>query len=304
VARILVTGVSGLLGGNLAIEAAGTHDVNGVFNANMVVFAGVRTHKADLSRPTEMREIFQRLRPEWVINCAAATDLDLAEENPDWAYRLNRDMPRSMAEAAREIGARFLHISTDAIFDGDGRPFSEDTLPRPATVYGKSKLAGEEAVMQVNPASIIVRTNLFGWSPVNADSLAEWFLFHMARGEICPGFKDIHFSPILVNDLAGVLLKMLSAALSGVYHVGGATCLSKYEFGQRLATLFGLQPELVRPTRVDEAGLTAPRQKFLCLDSRRIEGALGIRLPTIEEGLTRFKALAWRSSLAPLFGDH
>jgi dTDP-4-dehydrorhamnose reductase len=295
VARILVTGASGLLGGNLAIEAAGTHDVSGVFNANVVVLAGIRTYKADLCRPAEMREIFQRLQPEWVINCAAATDVDLAEENSDWAYRLNRDMPRSMAEAANEVSARFLHISTDAIFDGDGHPLAEDSLPRPATVYGKSKLAGEQAVMEVNPASIIVRTNLFGWSPVNADSLAEWFLFHLVRGEICPGFKDVYFSPILVNDLAGVLLKMLSAGLSGVYHVGGATCLSKYEFGRRLATLFGLQPELVRPAGVDDAGMPAPRQKYLCLDSHRIERELSIRLPTIEEGLARFKALAWRS---------
>ncbi len=303
-ARILVTGASGLLGGNLAIEAAAAHNVTGVFNANMVVFAGIRTLRADLSIPQDVREIFRRVEPEWVISCAAATDVDLAEANPEWAYRLNRDMPRSMAEVANEMGARFLHISTDAIFDGDGRPLAEDSLPRPVTVYGKSKLAGEQAVMEINPASTIVRTNLFGWSPVHADSLAEWFLLHLVRGEACPGFKDVYFSPILANDLAGVLLKMLSAGLSGVYHVGGATCLSKYEFGQRLAVLFGLQPELVRPTSVDDAGMPAPRRKYLCLDSHRIERALSIRLPTIEEGLARFKALVWRSGFPSLIKSH
>jgi dTDP-4-dehydrorhamnose reductase len=303
VARILVTGASGLLGGNLAIEAAGAHDVTGVFNANMVVFAGIKTLEADLSRPEKVREVFRSEQPDWVINCAAATDVDLAERNPDWAFRLNRDMPRSLAVDAREVGARFLHISTDAIFDGDGHPLAEDSPPRPATVYGESKLAGERAVMEVNPGSIVVRTNLFGWSPVNPGSLAEWFLLHLVRGEACSGFADVYFSPILVNDLASVLVRMLSEGLRGVYNVGGATCLSKYEFGCRLATLFGLEQELVRPARVDDAGLLAPRQKYLCLDSHRIERALSIRLPTIEEGLARFKVLAWRSSLAPLL-DH
>jgi dTDP-4-dehydrorhamnose reductase len=213
-------------------------------------------------------------------------------------------MPREMARTAGEMGARFLHISTDAIFDGDGSPFTEVSPARPTSVYGKSKLAGEQAVREVNPTATIVRTNLFGWSPVRADSLAEWFLGRLVRGESCPGFRDVSFSPILVNDLAEVLLKMLSAGLSGVYHVGGATCLSKYEFGRRLADLFGLRPALVRPASVDDAGMAAPRQKYLCLDSHKIERELGVRLPTIDEGLARFKALAWRSSFASLVRAH
>jgi dTDP-4-dehydrorhamnose reductase len=301
-ARILVTGASGLLGGNLAIEAAGKHDVSGVFHTNMVVFAGVRTFRADLTKAEEVRRILRTVRPDWVINCAAATDVDHAEREPEWAFRLNRDMPGSLAEECRASGARLLHISTDAIFEGDGLPLLEDSVARPATVYGKSKLAGERAIVDANPDSIIVRSNLFGWSPVNSDSLAEWFLIHLTRGEACPGFTDVFFSPILVNDLAGVLLRMLSEGMCGIYHVGGATCLSKYDFGRRLAGLFKLRTELIRPAGVDEAGLAAPRQKYMCLNSHQIERALSLRLPTIEEGLARFKALAANSTLAARLG--
>jgi dTDP-4-dehydrorhamnose reductase len=124
------------------------------------------------------------------------------------------------------------------------------------------------------------------------------------RGESCSGFTDVFFSPILANDLAGVLLRMLSEGMSGLYHVGGATCLSKYDFGRRLARLFNLRGELIRPTSIDEAGMTAPRQKYMCLNSHRIERALSLRLPSIEEGLARFKALAANSDLAAQLGIH
>lgn len=299
-ARLLVTGVSGLLGGNLAVEAAGQHQVTGVFNANMVVVGGIQTLRADLSRPAEVQRTFESTQPDWVIHCAAATDIDRAERDPDWAFRLNRDMPRLLAEAARETGARFVYISTDAVFDGEGAPIVESVLPQPTTVYGESKLAGEQAALKASPGSVVVRTNFFGWSPVRARSLAEWFLDHLVRGEACPGFTDVRFSPILVNDLAGALLKLLALGASGVYHIGGATCLSKYEFGRRVAMVFGLDQSLIRPASVDEAGLRAPRSKYLCLNSRRAELALGMSMPFLEDGLERFKALAWRSSSARL----
>ncbi|MCJ7707996.1 MAG: SDR family oxidoreductase, partial [Anaerolineales bacterium] len=183
------------------------------------------------------------------------------------------------------------HISTDAVFDGERGGYTEDDEPHPTNVYGQSKLEGEQAVAAAHPEALIVRTNLYGWNAQDKQSLAEWFLSNLEAGKRCRGFTDVWFSPILVNDLGWLLFAMLEVGLTGVYHVAGSECASKYDFGLRLARIFGLDPSLVEPVGVGQAALRARRGRQLCLNVERAERALGASLPTVEEGLTRFRDL-------------
>lgn len=290
-ARILVTGASGLLGSNLVLEAAGRHETVAVTHTHPVRLEGIVVLQTDLSTARGAEAAVRKARPEWVIHCAAATNLDACEADPALAFRLNRDMAGAVAAAARGMGARLMHISTDAVFDGEIGGYNEEAAPRPINVYGRSKLAGEEAVREAHPQAAIVRTNLYGWNAQAKVSLAEWFLSNLAAGRRCLGFTDVFFTPLLVNDLARVLLDMLEAELQGVFHVAGEECLSKHAFGQRVARVFGLEESLIDPGRVEQANLAAPRPKRLCLNSGRIEQALGIRLPSADAGLLRFRQL-------------
>jgi dTDP-4-dehydrorhamnose reductase len=290
--RLLITGAGGLLGANLILEAvAAGHEVIGLDLDHPVRHPDVTGVKADLSLPGKAMEVFQARRPAWVIHCAAATDVDGCETHPDMAFRLNRDMAGQVAEAARLVGARLAHISTDAVFDGERGGYREEDVPRPINAYGRSKLAGEQAVAEANPEALIVRTNLYGWNAQPKSSLAEWFLANLVAGKRCPGFSDAWFSPILVNDLGRLLFTMLEAKLAGVYHVAGGECVSKYDFGVRLARVFGLDGSLVVSARLEQGALKASRGRQLCLNVERAERALGTSLPTVEEGLTRFRDL-------------
>lgn len=289
-ARILVTGASGLLGANLMLTAMEQgHAVTGVACTHRLRPMGFEFVQADLTRPGEAGRVLAEASPDWVVHCAALTDLDACERMPELADRVNRDAARGVAAAAASRGARLVHISTDAVFDGLRGNYTEEDTPHPINAYARSKLDGERAIADVYPSAAIVRTNLYGWNALPKCSLAEWFLENLEAGKSCKGFSDVRTTPILVNDLARVLLDLAAGTLSGVYHIAGGECLSKYEFGLRVASAFGLDGGLIRPASVDVAGLKAKRSKALCLNSGKAQAALAIRLPSVDEGLTRFR---------------
>jgi dTDP-4-dehydrorhamnose reductase len=290
--RILITGASGLLGANVVLDAVGRYEVIAVAHRHRAEWPGVRSFQADLAQPGAARALLDLVRPDWVIHCAAATDVDACEASPEMALCLNRDMARWVAEAARGVGARLAHISTDAVFDGRRGGYQEEDAPGPINAYARSKLEGERAVQAAHREALIVRTNIFGWNALEKKSLAEWFLGNLEAGRVCQGFTDIFVSPILVNDLGDFLFRMLEAGLSGLYHVAGRDCVSKHEFGALTAATFGLDPELIQQVSVEESGLLAPRARRLCLRGVKVESELGMRLPRLREGLARFRALA------------
>ncbi|MGD8603914.1 MAG: SDR family oxidoreductase [Anaerolineales bacterium] len=290
-AKIVVTGASGLLGANALFALAGEHQVVGVYHQHAVSAPGIRCLQADLSQADQVDQLLQREQPEWVIHCAAAANVDACQENPEWAYRLNRDMAGYVARACRAVGARLAHISTDLVFDGQRGAYVEDDQPHPINIYGQSKLAGEQRVQEACPNALIVRTNLYGWNALDKFSLAEWFLDRLQSEGAAPGFVDMKSTPILVNDLIDVVEKLLTVSYGGVFHVGGRDCLTKFEFGQKVGQTFELNDFVIRPTSVDDLGLRAPRAKNLCLQGAKVEAALQEKLPGVDEGLNRFRDL-------------
>ena len=288
-ARILITGASGLLGSNLALLGASEHEVLGTFHRHSLDIPGVQLVAADLTDPEAAGTVIGSYRPEWVVHCAGATEVDRCELEPAWAWRLNVDMARHVAAAAQSVGARLAHISTDAVFDGEAGEYRESDEARPISIYGQSKLAGERAVAESHPEALILRINFFGWGAGPKRSLAEWFLERLEAGQSCPGFTDVYFSPLLAQHLGRLVFELLAAGPSGLFHLPGRICLSKYEFGVRLAQAFGLDPSLIRPTSIDAAKFPAARAKRLCLAGEKVEAALGRPLPDLEDGLREFR---------------
>ena len=304
--RVLVTGASGLLGANLILEAhrAG-HTVVANSRSRPIHHAEISWRPADLTDPGAVADLMDAAEPDWVVNCAAATDVDRCEGDREWAFGLNRDAAGYVAAAALKRRARLVHVSTDAVFDGEGGPYSESDLASPRNVYGESKLAGEIAVADVHPGAAIVRTNFYGWSPPGRISLAEWFLVGLNNNGRVNGFEDVCVSPLLANDLAGLMLDLLTAGAGGVFHLGSRNCVSKYEFGLKLAELYGLDGSSIQPVTVESVGLIAPRPKRLCLEVQKVERELQVELPSLERGLDRMEALdrsGYRMQVAELIG--
>jgi dTDP-4-dehydrorhamnose reductase len=289
---ILVTGASGLLGASVAFLAREQgRKVVGLYHRHPLHIDGVEWLGADLADPAETHRIFLQVEPSIVVHCAAATNVDWCEEHPVEAHRINVMMPAAIAEMAAQIGARLLYISTDSVFDGECGNYAETDKPSPVNVYAKTKLQGEKEVLRHHPAASIARVNLYGWNAQNKESLAEWILNQLTLGNVVPGFSDVHFCPVLANDVADVLLALLDQNLSGLYHIVGSERVSKYEFARRVASTFGFDPGQVVPTRLANAKLKARRPQDSSLNTEKICAALGRPMPDVEAGLRRFAQL-------------
>jgi dTDP-4-dehydrorhamnose reductase len=289
--RILVTGASGLLGVNLALEAARDHTVFGQVNSHRLATEAFTIIQTDLLAPNAMQRLLEQTQPDWVIHCAALTNLEACEAHPAQAQQLNSEIPAKLAKLVARGGARLLHISTDAVFDGQRGEYTEQDIPNPLSTYARTKLEGEHAVTQANPQAIIARVNLYGWSLTGKRSLAEFFFYNLQAGKPVMGFTDVFFCPLLANELAHLFLRMLASGLSGLYHVVSSECMSKYAFGVAVARKFGLDDNLISPSSVANAGLKAARSPNLTLRTAKLVQALGEPLPNLSTGLERFYTL-------------
>lgn len=289
--RLLVTGSTGLVGAALVLTASKRYEVVAGSRRAGIEFPHAESVEFDLASAESIVATLSAIRPAVVVHCAAETRVDWCEDHPDEAMQVNVEGTARLSRAAASVGASLLYVSTDAVFDGARGGYTEEDAPRPLNVYARSKWLGELAVRREAPDHLVVRTNLYGWNVSPRESLAEWILDRLRRGEGVPGFQDVVFSPLLVDDLADTLLDMIAGDLRGLYHLGARDAVSKYDFARRLARQFGLDQDLVRPVGIGSAGLRSSRPLVTNLNPARAEAALGRAMPSVEEGLRRFRRL-------------
>lgn len=239
-----------------------------------------------------MRALFDSVRPDVVINCAAFTRVDECERQVELAMSVNGDGPGIVAAAAREVGARVVHISTDYVFDGSkAGPYVEDDAPGPEaalSVYGRSKLAGERAVQAVGGEWLIVRTSwVFG--PAGPNFVATI----LERARTHPELRvvnDQRGRPTYAPDLAGAIVALVERAASGVVHVANGGVCTWFDLARQAVTLAGL-PAQVRPCTSDEFPRPARRPANSVLDTTRFERIVGRPLRGWAEALGEYVAM-------------
>lgn len=290
--RLVVTGASGMLGATVTLLARERGlRLTALYAHHPFQAEGVDVRPLELADEDALERLLDEVRPRWVVHCAAATGVDWCEEHPDQALRINAGASGALARAAARAGAQMAYVSTDSVFDGERGGYTEDDAPAPLNAYARSKLGGEERVREALPGALLLRTNLYGWNAQPKQSLAEWVLAQLEAGAPFPGFTDLVFAPLLANDLAAMILEMLQRGMAGTWHLASADARSKFDFAQMVAREFGYDPALVVPARSADAGLHARRPHNTSLDASRAAAALGRPMPTVAEGLGRFRAL-------------
>jgi dTDP-4-dehydrorhamnose reductase len=289
---ILVTGASGMFGANFMLEAqdAGA-SVTALYGHHPVKVAGVRSAGANLESPESVETLLREVRPDWIIHAAAMTDVDQCETDARAAYAVNARAAGVLARMAADIGAGFLYVSTDSVFDGVRGGYRESDNTGPVNAYAVSKLEGERLVQTALTRHLVLRTNIYGWNAQPKRSLAEWVLWRLESGQAVPGFCDVVFTPILVNDLSQIMLRMIRENLTGLYHIGSADVCSKYEFACRVASSFDFGVDRVEKSLLESAGLKARRPRNTSLNSTKIQNAVGTPMPTVAAGVERFRQL-------------
>ena len=297
--KVVVLGATGFLGSYLGFDLGRRGwGVTGVSRTPSIGF----TDSHLVSSAGGIEKYLGATSCDVVINAVAIASHEKCEQDPAAALEINATLPGAWARAAGAIGARFVHISTDAVFDGtSSHLYTEADDTRPQSVYGQSKLAGEESVMEANPQALVLRANFFGWSKDSSHGILDFFVNAMTQGEQVSGFSDYQVSSLYMADLSDVLVDAIQAQGQGVFHAVAAKPLSKYDFGLAIAAAGGLGASFIQPGLLSEISGLAARGHHLGLSVAKMEALLGRPLPTTQEGLVR--AFSERHAVMDYFGQ-
>ncbi|WDV56373.1 dTDP-4-dehydrorhamnose reductase [Streptomyces coeruleorubidus] len=285
--RWLVTGAGGMLGHDVAEELTRRgEDVVGLDRAAL-----------DITRPAAVDTAVREHRPDLVVNCAAYTAVDDAESDEARALEINGDGPRLLARACAAHDARLIHVSTDYVFSGEARetPYPEDHPTGPRTAYGRTKLAGERAVLEELPgASAIVRAAwLYG---VHGTNFVRTMIGLEARRDTLDVVDDQRGQPTWSADVAERIADLgvrLGPDAHGVFHATNSGEATWYELAREVFSLIGADPDRVRPTSSAAFPRPAPRPAYSALAHRRWQ-EIGLPLPrdwrsALHEALPRIR---------------
>jgi dTDP-4-dehydrorhamnose reductase len=270
--RILIVGGSGYLGGELVRQAVNeSHETIATYLTRHREWPGVQWSRVDIRRQAEVAAVTAAVRPTAIINAAYRRD--------DWASTANG--AAHVALAAASVGARLVHVSSDAVFSGVAARYDESALPDPIIPYGAAKAAAETAIRAIDPTAAIVRTSLITGDGHSAHEAFVRDLIEGRRDGVM--FADVIRCPVHVTDLASALLELTAVRQGGVRHVAGADAISRYELGCLIARSEGLDPALLRSGLGVEEGTSGPVD--VRLDCARSQGHLRTRLRGAREFL-------------------
>ncbi len=282
--RVLVTGAHGLLG-RILLQQQDAAELCGCGRGPDPV-AGRPYYQVDLGDAAATRRLLGEARPDWVINTAALTNVDQCETERDLARAANVELVRHLVQACAETGSGLVQISTDYVFDGAAGPYRETDPTSPLSHYGALKLESENLVRQGVERGLVVRTLwLYGYAPGARPNFVTWALETLSRKQRLRVFADQWGNPTYAHDLARGLLELCAGEARGVFHLGGASFMTRHELGLALARFFGQDAGLVEPIPTGDAGLKAARPLRSGLCTQALEARLGWRPRVFESGL-------------------
>jgi len=291
--RILVTGSSGLLGQKL-LRALPTelHELHGLdlTDEHDAASPHFTYHRQNLTERRETIELVKRIQPNVIIHTAAMTAVDLCETERERCWNINVKATEYLAAAALKVGARMIYISTDYVFDGTNGPYREEDVPCPISYYGRSKLAGENAIRGASNDWSIIRTIvLYGCGRGVKSSFVTWLLAELRSGRQVKIVNDQWGNATLADDLAAALDRFILMERKGLYHMGGYDFMNRWEFAVRIAGFFGLDEGLISPISTAELNQPARRPLRSGLVTDKAERELYYRFHNTEESLTVYR---------------
>jgi len=289
--KILLTGVSGFLGWNLFRELSRDFLVLGTYLHHRPPLPEDKIAPLDIKDIAAANELIRKFAPDVIIHTAALTSPAFCLENPAAARATNRDGTARLARSAARIGARFIYTSTDRVFNGEEGNYSETDRPAPLGVYGKTKLAGEEAVKSILSDYVIVRLPLiYGRTGPSHGSFIKWMLGAWREKRPLRLFLDQYRTPLYVGETRKAFpLLIARPELRGTFHLGGAERISRAEFGYRMAAIFQLDPDLIVPARMADTPNIPPTPADVSLNSDKLFRAVRFRARGIQAGLRALK---------------
>jgi len=284
---VLITGASGFTGGHVYTRARDV-DCFGTY----FTYAGKRYqnwHHVDLADFDQVQNLIEAVNPEAVIHTAADSNLDACEKHPHRAFRYNVQATTHLVKACQGRSLRFIYLSTDMVFDGQGSLYKETDVCHPISVYGRTKLQAEGPVLELQNAVVVRSALIYGRPAISGTSFSVWLEDRLQKHQRVPLYHDQFRSPICVNNLADLLLELVDSEFTGILHLGGADRIDRYTFGQKVCEICNYDASLLDSVPMDSVTPVAPRPRDVSLDIRWAREVLRGEILGIEEGLALMK---------------
>ncbi len=283
--RVLIIGASGQVGGTLAslcvrrkIEVYGTSR------------RGQGFLYMDLADKASIAAGFEKSAPDTVFLCSAMTHVDNCERDPGLATLVNAQGPGLVAEECLRRGSKLVYFSTEYVFDGAAGPYSEEDPVSPVSVYGRTKLGGERAVLNLKGSLAVRTTVVYSHNPASKNFIMQ-LISNYRSGAKMRVPLDQYSNPTYAPELAAAVLDLAGGGAAGIYNVVGPDWMNRYEFALKACSVFGFDPGFIEPRPTSELGQSAPRPLKAGLKTGKLVKRLGRGLPPTAESLAKIAAV-------------
>lgn len=296
--KILITGVTGLLGKALAETNEG-HQLVGTYlpKTLSVPLYDFPTATLDVRDRERLLTLFEEHKPDVVIHTASMGSVDYCETHKEEVREINVKGTQNVAHFCEEFGSKFIFISSNAVYDGRNPPYSEEDPVNPINFYGKLKLEGEEITNKCKAPHAVVRPILmYGWHhPSGRPNPVTWQISMMEKGQKIKMVDDIYCNPLYSPNCAEAIWAVIDKNKEGVYNIAGKNRISRYDFALEVAEVFGFDKEDVEPVKNSFFKEIAPRPRDASYNVSKMENDLGVRALTTREGLELMRASMMKS---------
>lgn len=289
--KVFIIGGTGLLALNIALTKRYDWEIYLHLNRRRVFVPDIHFSEINLEDKNELTSFLILKEIDLVVNTAGLTSVEACENNKIASFNSNVKLAETVANVTSEIGVKLVHISTDHLFDGKLRNYSELDKPSPLNTYGLDKYRGEQCVLKENSDSLVIRTNFFGWGPSYRKSFSDYIIDTLREGKKIHLFEDVIFSPILIQTLLSFIELLIQKNEKGVFNIASRESISKFDFGLKIAKAFSLDEKLVIRSKISHRQDLIRRPLNMNLDIKKMEEVVGFEAPSLEEMIQTLKNL-------------
>lgn len=291
--KLLIFGGSGLVGTSLIAAAVRSFHVIATNYTTAMEAGSHKSIRLSVSPESlsQVKDVITSESPDVVVNCIAYSDVDFCETNKEEANFLHVHFTKYLTDVCRQLNCKMIYLSSDFVFAGEGKNYTEEDAPKPTTHYGMTKLLAEHHTLNSSGNNVVLRPSvIYGWHPKSR--FLHFVIDNLKNNRSVNAFTDQHNNPTLVDDLVECVLKAIEYDAKGIYHSVGSTCLNRFDFATRIAETFSLDASLIIPTKSSEKPQIAKRPLLNCLDNSKASKDLRMHFSTIQEGLQKVKMQA------------
>ena len=286
---ILITGGSGLLALNWALTIKEKFNVTLGLHDRKINLKDTRSILLDLDSKEALTQALEALQPQLVIHAAGLTSIEQCESNPTLAKYINVDLTKNLATVCSKLNIPMVYVSTDHLFSGNESLIDEDFPVSPLNVYAKTKVEAEACVQNTYPEALIIRTNFYAWGTSYRQSFSDVIINNLRAGKRVSLFKDIYYTPMLVEPLVDAVHELVQKKAQGIFNVVGDDSISKYDFGLKIAKEFNLDNSLIEDGKIIDKPSLVNRPHDMSLSNQKVSNFLGRKMGGLDAHISKLK---------------